>query len=158
MIKVLFVCMGNICRSPLAEGLFKDLLEKEGLAHAFHVDSAGTIGYHAGSPPDRRSVETLARVGIDITNQRSRQVKPSDFDTFDYIIAMDKENMATLEAAAPVHTVDRLHMFLPFAPELDMQEMPDPYYGGTDGFDLCLRAGQKAAKGLLNHIKGEQRV
>lgn len=153
MVSVLFVCMGNICRSPMAEGLFQAEVKAAGLSDRISTDSAGTIGYHAGSPPDRRAQETARKNGIDISQQRSRKVRASDFTEFDHILVMDHDNMADMIARCPAGYEGRLQLFLSYAPDLLGEQMPDPYYGSDDGFDCCFEAGALAAKQLLNHIK-----
>ncbi|MBO6506354.1 MAG: low molecular weight phosphotyrosine protein phosphatase [Kordiimonadaceae bacterium] len=145
--------MGNICRSPMAEGLFESEVKAAGLLDRINIDSAGTIGYHAGSPPDRRAQETARKHGIDISGQRSRKVAANDFTAFDHILVMDHDNLADMKARCPAGYEDRIQLFLSFAPELLGEEMPDPYYGSDDGFDRCFEAGSAAAKRLMNHIK-----
>ncbi len=153
LVSVLFVCLGNICRSPTAEGVFRHLVEREGLADAVRVDSAGTGAWHIGSPPDSRAQVAARRRGIDLSRQRARQTRTSDFETFDYILAMDRANFATLAADCPGNARQRIHMFLDFAPGLDAREVPDPYYGGPDGFDIVLDMVEAASKGLLDDIR-----
>lgn len=156
MVAVLFVCMGNICRSPMAEGAFRYVVDQAGLAESFHIDSAGTIGYHAGSPPDPRAIETSKNNGVDISKQRSRKVQNSDFTDFDYILAMDNENYEALIGQCPEEYQNRISMFLSYAPHLPINEMPDPYYGHANQFDTCFSAAMDAANGLLEHIKKER--
>lgn len=153
MVSVLFVCMGNICRSPMAEGLFRAAAREAGLLDRISIDSAGTIGYHAGSPPDRRAQETARKNGIDISGQRSRKVTANDFTEFDHILVMDHDNMADMMNRCPAGYEERIQLFLSFAPDLLGEEMPDPYYGSDDGFDRCFEAGAKAAKQLMAHIQ-----
>ena len=153
MTSVLFVCMGNICRSPMAEGAFRAAVETAGLSGKIHIDSAGTIGYHAGSPPDRRAQATARSNGMDISSQRSRKVTDSDFVKFDHILAMDRDNYEELMTRCPVEYQDRIKLFLTYAPELLGEEMPDPYYGADNQFDRCFEAAEQAAANLLNHIK-----
>ena len=150
MIKVLFVCLGNICRSPMAEGIFRDLLEKAGLDEEVMVDSAGTHGYHIGEPPDARAQSTTARHGISIADLRGRQVQPEDLQNFDYVLAMDEENLANLRRL-PGST--RVRLFLDFAGATSMREVPDPYYGGLGGFDRVYDLLEDAAQGLLADIR-----
>jgi protein-tyrosine phosphatase len=130
---VLFVCMGNICRSPLAEGIFSHLVAKQGIADRFVINSAGTGGWHSGDAPDRRSVAVAGDHGIDIAKQKARQVRPSDFEDFDLILAMDKDNLASLQAICPRHCAEKLHLFADYATGV-RSNVPDPYYGGKDGF------------------------
>lgn len=153
MVKVLFVCLGNICRSPTAEGVFRAFVETAGLADRIGADSAGTSDWHIGEPPDRRGCEVAARRGYDLSAQRARQVSIADFDRFHYLIAMDRSNLAKLSAMAPPGTGDKLSLFLAFAPELGQHEVPDPYYGGPDGFDDVLDMIEAASKGLLDDIR-----
>jgi protein-tyrosine phosphatase len=153
MIEVLFVCTGNICRSPTAEGVFRALVAREGLTAEISVDSAGTHGWHQGEPPDRRSITAAARRGIDIADQRSRPVTAADFKTFDYMIAMDGDNFDILSARRPADARARLDYFLDFAPEVQRREVPDPYYGGDGGFDDVLDMIEVASAGLLEDIR-----
>lgn len=153
MVKVLFVCLGNICRSPTAEGVFRALVAGEGLGDRIQVDSAGTSDWHIGEPPDRRGQEAARRRGYDLSGLRARQVTPHDFERFDYVIAMDQSNVAKLSALAPAGTGEKLSLFLAFAPELGTREVPDPYYGGPDGFDDVLDMIEAASKGLLADIR-----
>lgn len=153
MTSVLFVCMGNICRSPMAEGAFRRAAEAAGLEDGFNIDSAGTIGYHAGSPPDPRAQAAAAKVGMDISGQRARKVSDRDFESFDYIMVMDRENLADMQERCPDDRKDRIHLFLNFAPDMPLDEMPDPYHGHASQFDACLAAAMDAADGLLAHIR-----
>ncbi|MES5046213.1 low molecular weight protein-tyrosine-phosphatase [Rhizobium nepotum] len=130
---VLFVCMGNICRSPLAEGILTNLAESAGLSHRLSVDSAGTGGWHTGTAPDRRSIAVARKHGIDITGQRARQVGQADFETFDLILAMDGSNLAKLLQKAPENSRHKIHLFLDYASGR-RDSVPDPYFGGEDGF------------------------
>lgn len=152
-IKVLFVCMGNICRSPLAHGRFQHLVQVDGLAGRISVDSAGTHAYHVGEPPDLRSQQTALRRGIDISGQRARKVEPTDFEEFDYILAMDRDNLVILQSLAPPGQSHKIHLFLDFAPELNESEVPDPYYGGQAGFERVYDLVDAASLGLLEEIR-----
>jgi len=152
-ISVLFVCMGNICRSPTAQGVFRHLVEQEGLAHQILTDSAGTIGYHAGDQPDRRARQTALKRGVDLSDLRARRVRTEDFESFDYVIAMDRANYNDLLEICPPNHEERLHLFLDFAPHLPEDEVPDPYYGGVAGFDRVFDLVEAASRGLLQHIR-----
>ncbi|MEO5335778.1 MAG: low molecular weight phosphotyrosine protein phosphatase [Magnetospirillum sp. WYHS-4] len=157
MVRVLFVCLGNICRSPTAEGVFRALVEKEGLAGHIHVDSAGTGAYHVGEPPDARSQAAAARRGVDLSPLRARQAVREDFHRFDYVLAMDRDNLRNLQALCPKGEEHRLRLFLDFAPQAGRREVPDPYYGGPQGFDTVLDLAEAASRGLLAHIRENHR-
>ncbi len=153
MVRVLFVCMGNICRSPTAQGVFTELLQREGLTGQVHVDSAGTHAYHTGSAPDSRAQAAALRRGIDLKSQRARQISDDDFERFDYILAMDRENLALLRERCPEHFADKLGLLLEYAPHLGIEEVPDPYYGGSAGFERVLDMVLEASGGLLREIR-----
>ncbi len=153
MIKVLFVCLGNICRSPTAQGVFESMVGAAGLGRALGADSAGTHGYHIGKPPDARATEAAARRGIDLTRYRARRAEAADFETFDLILAMDRENRRALERLVPEGRRDRLRLFLDFAPETGLRDVPDPYYGGRDGFERVLDLIEAGSRGLLAEIR-----
>lgn len=153
MVKVLFVCLGNICRSPAAEGVFKKVVADAGLSGRIEVDSAGTSGWHIGDEPDRRGQAAAARRGYDLSDQRARKVVAADFDAFDYIIGMDRSNLADLTSMAPAQARDKVSLFLEFAPQLGQREVPDPYYGGDTGFEDVLTLIEAAAEGLLADIR-----
>ncbi len=152
-IKVLFICMGNICRSPLAHGLFLHRLQEAGLGARVEVDSAGTHAYHVGEPPDRRSQETARRHGVDLSGQRARRVEQEDFHEYDYLLAMDRDNLANLHAICPEALRHKVRLFMEFAPELNTQEVPDPYYGGPAGFERVFDLVEAATQGLLSEIQ-----
>ncbi|RME80812.1 MAG: low molecular weight phosphotyrosine protein phosphatase [Caldilineae bacterium] len=152
MIKVLFVCLGNICRSPTAQGVFEKLIAEAGLDDHIYVDSAGTSSYHVGESPDPRAQRAARKRGIDLSRQRSRQVVPGDCREFDYILAMDRDNLRALRRTCP-EARDRMHLFLDFAPHLGVRDVPDPYYGGSRGFEHVLDLIEEAGRGLLEHIK-----
>lgn len=151
---VLFVCMGNICRSPLAEGIFSHLVETQSIAGRFLIDSAGTGGWHAGHPPDPRSVAVARQHGIDISSQKARQVRAVDFVDFDVIFAMDEDNLDRLRASCPLQYRHKIHLFSQYATGRS-ENVPDPYYGDEDGFqtvytmllDGCIPALEKLETG-----------
>jgi len=151
--KILFVCLGNICRSPTAEVVFREVAAREAPDLVIQVDSAGTAGYHIGAPPDPRTREAAARRGYDLSPLRARIVQPEDFERFDLILAMDRENLAALRRRAPQGLHERVRLFLEFAPELATSDVPDPYYGGPNGFEEVLDLVEAAAHGLLNHVR-----
>lgn len=152
-VKVLFVCTGNICRSPTAEGVFKALLAREDMADVIHVDSAGTHAYHVGEPPDSRAQEAARARDIDLSKQRARQVTSTDFETFDYVIAMDRANRHILDRACPSTERHCLHQMLDFSKTHQGQDVPDPYYGGNEGFEKVLDLIEDASAGLLKTIR-----
>ena len=153
MVKVLFVCMGNICRSPTAEGVFRQKVVDAGLEDRIHIDSAGTHAYHVGEPPDQRAQATALGRGFDLSTQRARRVSAKDFTAFDYIIAMDQSNMVDLESVCVNDTENKIHLFLDFAADADTREVPDPYYGSGDGFERVLNLVESASEGLLSHLQ-----
>jgi len=132
--RILFVCAGNICRSPLAEGIFRHLAGESGQADEFEIDSAGTGGWHQGERPDRRSIAVAAGHGIDISGQRARRMEPADFGRFDLILAMDQDNLKNLRKTAPADALGRLHLFNALALGSD-KDIPDPYYGDREDFE-----------------------
>jgi protein-tyrosine phosphatase len=147
--RVLFVCLGNICRSPTAEGVFRQLLKQEAPGLQVEVDSAGTADYHVGDPPDLRSQRAAIRRGIDLSGARARQVTTDDFARFDLILAMDRDNLRELEAMRPERSRARLQLFLEYAPELGLLEVPDPYYRDARGFEEVLEYSTAASRGLI---------
>ncbi len=153
MVKVLFVCTGNICRSPTAEGVFRALIDQEGLSDRILIDSAGTGSWHVGESPDPRSQEAAKRRGIDLSPIRARQVARSDFAAFDYVLAMDSGNYRQLESICPFEAENKLSMFLDFAPSAERTDVPDPYYGGANGFDHVLDLIEEGSRGLLADIR-----
>lgn len=157
MIKVLFVCMGNICRSPTAHGLFQQLVDEQGLAHSILVDSAGTHGYHVGNPPDARSQATAKRRGVDLSGLRGRRFVSNDFIEFDYLLGMDSGNIADMRAIRPEDARARLQLMLEYSSRYSEREVPDPYYGG-DGFELVFDLIDDAARGLLAHVRAEHNL
>jgi protein-tyrosine phosphatase len=151
MVRVLFVCMGNICRSPLAQGVFENVLRRDGLDGEVEVDSAGTGPWHVGEPPDARAQRSAAARGVDLSVQRARRISLDDCKTFDYILTMDEENFRAVSALCRGSAVVR--PFLDFAKDSPEREVPDPYYGGPDGFDRVLDLVEAASEGLLDDIR-----
>jgi protein-tyrosine phosphatase len=153
MTKVLFICLGNICRSPTADGIFRDLVAREKLDQKILVDSAGTGDWHIGKAPDPRTVAAACQRGYDLSVLRARQVSRCDFEEFDYVLAMDKSNLMNLQRMKPSTYTGHLGLFLEFGSRGDYREVPDPYHGGKDDFELVLDLVEDAAQGLLNHIR-----
>ncbi len=149
-VSVVFVCLGNICRSPSAEGVFRALVKSRGLEESIHIDSAGTSNWHVGESPDPRATEAARARGIDLSMLRGRQATAKDFSEFDYVIAMDNDNFSNLSRLAGSDQLHKLHLFLDFASNVDETEVPDPYYGG--GFPHVLDLIENASQGLLDHI------
>jgi protein-tyrosine phosphatase len=157
--RILFVCMGNICRSPTAEGVMRALLREAGLEDRVEIDSAGTGGWHAGEPPDARATEAAHRRGVTLAGA-ARQIVPEDFERFDLIVAMDRENLRGLLAVAPdEEAAEKVRLLREFDPgaggDLDV---PDPYYGGERGFETVLDHVQAACRGLLAELRAAERV
>ena len=152
-IRVLMVCMGNICRSPMAHGVFAERIREAGLGHSIEVDSAGTHSYHAGEPPDRRAQATARARGYELGGQRARRLEADDFRAFDYVLVMDDENLRNARALQPTDGRARLHRFLEFAGSRPDREVPDPYYGGSQGFATVMDLVEEAATGLLSHLR-----
>jgi protein-tyrosine phosphatase len=152
-ISVLFICMGNICRSPTAEGFFRKAIEDAGLAEHVRVESAGTHAYHAGASPDRRAQTAAERRGVTLGHIRARRVTDEDFETFDYILVMDRENLGDLLDRAPEQHRGKVQLFLEFAGTERVTEVPDPYYGGASGFELVLDLVERASARLLERIR-----
>lgn len=150
---ILFVCMGNICRSPTAEGVFRRAAAAASLDFALSIDSAGTHAYHIGKPPDPRARRAAETRGLDLTRKRARQVTVEDFARFDLVLAMDELNRATLLELCPPEHRDRVRLFLEFAPQLGRVDVPDPYYGGNNGFEYVLDLVEEASRGLLEHVR-----
>jgi len=155
--RVLFVCMGNICRSPMAEGAFRHVVAKAGLSNRIVSDSAGTHDYHVGEPPDSRAQRAVERRGYDIRDLRGRQVSRGDFTEFDYVLAMDERNLRMLERLCPQVHAHKLKLYMEFHEDPAVREVPDPYYGGNDGFERVLDMVEKAAHGLLRHLLQQSR-
>jgi protein-tyrosine phosphatase len=153
MLKVLFVCMGNICRSPTAHGVFEQVVRDAGLADRIQIESAGTHAYHVGESPDPRSSQAARRRGFDLGHIRAQKVSSADFEEYDYILAMDRDNYRNLEERCPPQHIQKIQLFLEFAPHLNEVEVPDPYYGGVHGFERVLDMIEAASEGLLVHIQ-----
>jgi len=154
-ISVLFVCMGNICRSPTAEGVFRSLVQNAGLEHRLRIDSAGTHAYHIGKSPDARASAAAVKRGFDLSALRGRQVCPQDFHEFDYILAMDQENLSNLKHICPSGHEHKIRLFLEFSTSFSEREVPDPYYGGAQGFEHVLDMVEDASRGLLQKLELE---
>jgi protein-tyrosine phosphatase len=151
-VKILFVCLGNICRSPTAEGVLRVIAARDFPSLTIEVDSAGTADYHVGEPPDRRTVAAARRRGYELGSLRARLVQRDDFLRFDQILAMDRANLIELERRRPQGASARLGLFMAFAPDSDFDEVPDPYYGGIEDFERVLDLCEAAARGLLSRL------
>ena len=151
--QVLFVCMGNICRSPTAQGVFQAMVDAAGLDRCIAADSAGTHAYHVGKPPDRRAQRAAGQRGYDLSGQRARQVVPADFDRFDWLIAMDAQNYRALIAGGGPRSAHKVRKLLRFLPEAGVEDVPDPYYGGDQGFERVLDLVEAASRGLLAFLR-----
>ncbi len=149
---VLFVCMGNICRSPTAEGVFRHFVEEADLGGSIDVDSAGTHAYHTNEPADRRAQAAAERRGYSMSDIRARRIQAEDFERFDYIIAMDRDNLAMLVDQADAEHHDKIRLFLEFS-SIQETEVPDPYYGGAAGFERVLDLVEEASRGLLETLQ-----
>ena len=154
MRRLLFVCLGNICRSPAAEGVFRGLAAQRGRAAEFEIDSAGTGDWHIGSPPDRRARRAALERGIDISGLRARQIQAGDFAYFDWVIGMDRRNRADLLRLAGEAQRHKVRLLSDYSAQWPGEEVPDPYYGGARGFDLALDLIEEACGGLLDHLTG----
>ncbi len=152
-VRFLFVCTGNICRSPTAEGVFRHLAAAAGLADAIEADSAGTHGYHVGEPPDSRTIAAAADRGFDLAALRARRVKQDDFYRFDLILAMDRDHFAHLLAMRPNDACADVKLFLDYHPAAPHKDVPDPYYGGREGFDLVLDLAEQTSRALLDYVR-----
>lgn len=152
-VSVLFVCMGNICRSPTAEAVFRDQVEKAGLGESIEIDSAGTHSYHIGAPPDQRSQLAAVNRGYDMSSLRARQVVREDFARFDHIMAMDVQNLTILQQLASDGDRHKAKLFMKYSEEFSEIEVPDPYYGGAGGFERVLDMVESASRGLLKEIQ-----
>lgn len=152
---MLFVCTGNICRSPTAEGVFRTLVTRAGLDQAIFADSAGTHDYHIGDPPDPRAIEHARRRGYDLSALRARRLTAQDFARFDLLLACDEGHYRIMRRLAPNDARGRVERFLDYAPDLGLREVPDPYYGGAQGFEHVLDIVERAAAGVLAALKRE---
>lgn len=157
-VRVLFVCMGNICRSPMARAVFTRQIEQAGLGGLIKVDAAGTHAYHVGKPPDRRAQDAGARRGYSFGEQGARIIEPFDLEWFDYVLVMDRENLSHLKAIVTSKTAHKVRLFMSFASNSPYTEVPDPYYGGASGFERVLDLVEEAAQGLLDDIRTRYRL
>jgi len=153
MIRILFVCMGNICRYPMAEGVFQSLLEKHGLADQVLIESAGTHAYHVGKLPDQRAIRTAEERGVDLSRLRARQVEPGDLEEYDLVLVMDEHNYDTVLFICAKQHQHKLGFLLDYAPHLKTRNLPDPYYGGEIGFARVMDMIEDACEGLLSHLQ-----
>ncbi|MEX0900164.1 MAG: low molecular weight protein-tyrosine-phosphatase [Gammaproteobacteria bacterium] len=149
---LLFVCMGNICRSPTAEGVFRKLAADRGVAHRFEVDSAGTHDYHVGAAPDSRAIAAARRRGVDLSALCARQVTKQDFTRFDLVLVMDDHNYERLASECPPPHRGKIRLFMEYAPQTGRRAVPDPYYGGVNAFEEVLDLVEQAAEGLLDEL------
>jgi protein-tyrosine phosphatase len=155
---VLFVCMGNICRSPTAESVFREQVRRAGLQREIGIESAGIGDWHVGQAPDKRAIAHGRRRGYDLEALRARQVSREDFARFDWILAMDQRNLRDLNELRPAEYEGHLGLLLEFAPELGVREVPDPYFGGADGFETVLELTERACAALLEHIRRQHKL
>lgn len=153
MVKVLFVCLGNICRSPTAEGVFRKLVIDASLEKRIEIDSAGTAGWHQGRAADPRTIAAAKKRGVDLSKLRARQIVPADFDAFDYILVMDAVNLQDVKRLLPSDYRGHVSLFLEFGTQKKYREVPDPYHGESEGFELVLDLVEDAAQGLLRQIR-----
>lgn len=152
---ILFVCMGNICRSPTVEGVFRHVVARELPDHRIEIDSAGTHAYHLGEAPDPRARRAAERRGFDLSALRARRVTAEDFARFDLVVAMDPLNVAVMQEVCPPELRARIRLLLEFAPGVGREDVPDPYYGGSNGFEYVLDLAEEASQGLLTHVRRE---
>ncbi len=150
--RVLMVCLGNLCRSPTAEAMLRKKVHEAGLDDRIEVDSAGTADYHVGSPPDRRAIAHGERRGLAMAQLRGRQVSRDDFDRFDVILAMDDDNLAGLQRIRPADSRAQVALLMSYAPQAGSREVPDPYYGGAEGFETVLDLVESAADGFIASV------
>lgn len=156
--RLLFVCMGNICRSPTAEGVFRRVLAAQAPELQIEIDSAGTHDYHVGSPPDRRAIAAAQRRGIDLSQLRARMVAAEDFERYHLILAMDEDNLQELRRRAPAVYHERIRLLMEYAPQAATRYVPDPYYGGAQGFEEVLDLLEEAAQGLVAELRALHRI
>jgi protein-tyrosine phosphatase len=154
--RLLFICLGNICRSPMAEGVFRRVIEEEGFADCFEIDSAGLGDWHVGQAPDDRAQAASAGRGIDISGQSARQVEYEDFARYDLLLVMDRSNYAELKRRAPKAAHAKIRYFLDYAPHVGTKDVPDPFFGGAEGFDHALDLIEEAAHGLVAALVGDE--
>jgi protein-tyrosine phosphatase len=156
--KILLVCTGNICRSPTAEGVLREMVRKAGLADAVQIDSSGTHGYHVGEPPDERAQKHALKRGYDLSALRATRVAPTDFERYDWILAMDRGHYELLRRTCPAKHHAKLRLYMSFAPGLGVDEVPDPYYGGPEGFERVLDLVEAAARGVVAQLGAPKRA
>jgi protein-tyrosine phosphatase len=152
-VRVLFVCTGNICRSPTAEGVFRHQVREAGLQALVHIESAGTHDYHVGECPDDRAIRAAMRRGYDLSAQRARHLRDADFEAFDHLLAMDRGHLAILLRRSPAQHRGKIRLFMDHAPQFSDREVPDPYYGSAADFEHVLDMVEAASRGLLEHIR-----
>jgi protein-tyrosine phosphatase len=152
---ILFVCLGNICRSPIAEGVFRHVAQKAGVLDDLQIDSAGLGSWHVGLPPDQRAQDALANRGINISDLRARRIAPEDFEAFDLILAMDKANQKGLLKLAPKEHQGKIRLFMDCAPNFGVHEIPDPFFGDKEGFDYVVQLIDAACRGLLRSLNAK---
>lgn len=157
-VKVLFVCMGNICRSPTAEGVFTKLVADRNLERFFTIDSAGTHAHHVGEAPDLRAQKAALARGVNLSGIRSRKFVRGDFEDFDFVLAMDEDNYSILIDACPDEHKEKIRYFLEYAPHLNVREVPDPYFGGSYGFERVLDLVEEASVGFLKALQESGRL
>jgi protein-tyrosine phosphatase len=154
--RLLFVCLGNICRSPMAEGVFRRVAEEQGVLDRFEIDSAGLGNWHAGQAPDARAQQAAGNRGIDISGQSARQLTGADYARFDLLLAMDSANYEELTQLAPKEARHKIRQFLDFAPQTGTRDVPDPFFGGSEGFDHALDLIEAGARGLLADLLSDE--